>query len=84
VSFLWADNVGGLAFSLSIISLLTTFVYYKINVTHRYNMGEIIISIVGFLIGIIFWGFYYSITFGGIIWCLAAVILYALCLQSSV
>lgn len=58
MSYLWAENVGGLAFSLSIISLMTTFVFYKINMTgETYNLGEIMTGIAGFIMGVVFWGF---------------------------
>ena len=84
VSYLWAETIGGLAFSLSIVSLMTTFVFYKINMAgETYNTGEIITGISGFVMGIVFWGFEYEITFGGIIWAVAACVLYALSLKTG-
>ena len=48
-----------------------------------YNTGEIITGIAGFVMGIVFWGFKYEISFGGIIWAVAACILYALTLKTG-
>ena len=84
VSYLWAESIGGLAFSLSIIALLTTFVYYKINESLRYNIGEIILANIGFLIGVVFWSFQYEITFGGIAWSIASIVVYCLCLKTTI
>lgn len=40
VSYLWARTIGGLAFSVSIVALMTTFVFHKINMAAGvYNIG---------------------------------------------
>ena len=48
-----------------------------------YNTGEIITGVAGFVMGIVFWGIEYEITFGGIIWAIAACVLYALSLKTG-
>ena len=84
MSYLWARSVWGLAFSLSIISLMTTFVFYKVNMSgEQYNVGEVICGVAGFVLGMVFWAVKYEITYGGIIWGICAIILYGLSLQTG-
>ncbi len=74
----------GLAFSLSIVALMTTFVYYKINESgEAYDVGEVVVGVVGFIVGVVFWAVENDITYGGIIWSICAIILYGLSLQAG-
>lgn len=50
----------------------------------RYSLGEIILTVTGFLIGIVFWSFFYQIAFGGIAWAVFAIIIYAYCLKNGI
>ena len=43
-----------------------------------------ILTVVGFLMGVVFWAIFYKIAFGGIAWSVLALILYAYCLKSSI
>ena len=43
-----------------------------------------ILTVVGFLMGVVFWAIFYETAFGGIAWSVLALILYAYCLKSSI
>jgi hypothetical protein len=80
VSGLWVGNIVGLAFTISILSFLTSFIYYKHTKTSDSHSPELelAVSIIGFLIGIIFWAILYKMTIGAILYSLVQIILYGL------
>lgn len=63
---------------------MTTFVFYKINMAAgTYNVGEIVVGVAGLVMGVVFWGVEYRITFGGIIWSVLQSLLYGLSLKTG-
>ena len=86
MSFLWPKTISGLAFTISILSFLTSFVYYKHtkSSSSEHSIGEWILALVGFSIGLVFWAFKYNLVVGSILYALAQIILYGLNLKAGI
>jgi hypothetical protein len=84
ISGIWAKSNSGLAFSLSIISLLSVFSYYKSAKSGDIaDTKELIISCLCFLTGLIFWSVSYTYI-AGLVWAAITILIYGVTLKTTI
>lgn len=68
-SYLWCKSPVGLYVSICVLSYLTQFSYVRcIKTAHSLTVAELILIILGYLLGIIFWGVNWSEIGGCLTW----------------